>query len=65
MLAETGSAPGASKGVVQNRAIFAEVPGDYIATIELFDDTTKSTTKTDIKFSVAPNQTARTHQDQN
>lgn len=62
LLADTSSAPGSAKGVVQNRAILAEVPGEYIATLELFDETTKSSTKTDVKFSVVPNRTARPRQ---
>jgi hypothetical protein len=57
LVADISSAPGAAKGVVENRAILAEVPGDYIATLELFDETTKSSTKTDIRFSVVPNRT--------
>jgi hypothetical protein len=55
LVADTSSAPGTAKGVVQNRAILAEVPGDYVATLELFDETTKSSTKTDIKFSIVQN----------
>ena len=44
LVADTSSAPGVVKGVVENRSL-SEVPGDYIATIELFDQTTKSSTK--------------------
>ena len=62
LVADTSSAPGAAKGVVQNRAILAEVPNDYIATVDLFDETTKRSTKTDIKFSIVPNRTARPRQ---
>ena len=62
LLADTSSTPGAAKGVVQNRAILADVPGDYIATLELFDETTKSCTKTDIKFSIVSNRTTRPRQ---
>jgi len=58
LVANKSSAPGAPQGVVQNRAILTEVPGDYVATLELFDETTKSSTKTEIKFSVVPNRTA-------
>jgi hypothetical protein len=62
LVADTSSAPGTAKGVVLNRTILAEVPGDYVATLELFDETSKSSTKTDIKFSIVPNQTARPRQ---
>ena len=62
LVADISSVPGAAKGVLQNRAILAEVPGEYIATLELFDETTKSSTKTDIWFSVVPNRPARPRQ---
>ena len=62
VVADMSSAQSAAKGVVQNRAIQAEVPNDYIATVELFDETTKSSAKTDIKFSIVPNRTARPRQ---
>jgi hypothetical protein len=58
LVADMSSAPSVGKGVVENRVILGEIPGDYIATIELFDETTKSSTKTDIEFTVAPNRTA-------
>jgi hypothetical protein len=59
VMADTSSAPGAAKGVVQNRVILGEVPGDYIATIELFDETTKSSTKTNIEFTILPSDRAK------
>jgi hypothetical protein len=62
LVADTSSAPGTAKGVVLNHTILAEVPGAYFATLELFDETSKSSTKTDIKFSVVPNRTARSRQ---
>jgi len=57
-VADMSSAPGVAKGVIENRVIFGEVPGDYVATIELFDETTKGSTKTDIEFAIVPNRTA-------
>ncbi len=62
LVADTSSAPGVAKGVVENRVILGEVPGDYIATIELFDETTKSSTKTDIAFTLVSNRTSRPRQ---
>jgi hypothetical protein len=62
LVADMSSAPGVTKGVVENRVILGEVPGDYIATIELFDETTKSSTKTDIEFAIVPNRTTGAHQ---
>lgn len=59
LVADTSSAPGVAKGVVENRVILGEVPGDYIATIELFDEATKSSTNTDIEFAIVPNRTVR------
>lgn len=58
LVADMSSAPGVTRGVVENRVILGEVPGDYIATIELLDETTKSSTKTDIEFAIVPNRTA-------
>ena len=48
------AASSAAKGVVENRALVAQVPGDYVATLELFDETTKSTSKMETRFSVIP-----------
>ena len=62
LVADASSASGVTKGVVENRVILGEVPGDYIATIELFDETTKSSTNTDIEFAIVPNRTARPRQ---
>jgi hypothetical protein len=62
LVADMSSAPGVAKGVVENRVILGKVPGDYIATIELFDETTKSSTKTDIEFAIVPNRTATSRQ---
>jgi hypothetical protein len=58
LVVDTSYAPDVAKGVVENCILLGEVPGDYIATIELFDETTKRNTKTDIEFGVVPNQTA-------
>ena len=58
LFADTSYAPGMANGVVQNCVILGEVPGDYIATIELFDETTKRSTMTDIEFTVVPDQSA-------
>lgn len=57
LVADVSSEPGVAKGVVENRVILGEVPGEYIATIELFDETTKSSTKTDIEFAIVPSRT--------
>lgn len=54
-VANPSSANGVSPGVVQNLAIVGKLPGDYIATIELFDETTQHSTTADIEFSVVPN----------
>jgi hypothetical protein len=62
LVADTTSVPGAAKGVIQNRAILAEVPGEYVATIELFDETTKRTATADIRFAVVSDRTSRPHQ---
>jgi hypothetical protein len=59
LVADTTFAPGVAKGMVENRVILGDVPGDYVATIELFDETTKSTTKREIEFAVVQNQNAR------
>jgi hypothetical protein len=55
LVANPSSTRGVSPGVVQNFAIVGELPGDYIATIELFDETTRRSITTDIEFSVVPN----------
>ena len=55
VVADTSFAQGVSPGVVQNFAIVGELPGDYIATIELFDETTRSSTSSEIEFTVVPN----------
>ena len=55
LVANPSSTRGVSPGVVQNFAIVGELPGDYIATIELFDETTRRSITTDIEFSVMPN----------
>ncbi len=62
LVADTSSTSGVAKGVVENRIILGEVPGDYVATIELFDETTKSSTKTDFEFAIVPSRTARLRQ---
>jgi hypothetical protein len=54
LVADASSAAGVAKRVVENRVILSEVSGDYIATIELFDETTKSSTKTNIAFAIVP-----------
>ena len=55
VVANTSSAHGVSPGVVQNFAVVGELPGNYIATIELFDETTRCSTSADIEFTVVPN----------
>jgi hypothetical protein len=55
LVANPSSVDGMSQGVVQNFAIVGELPGDYIATIELFDETTKRSATTEIQFSVVAN----------
>ena len=55
LVANPSSANGVLPGVVQNFAIVGELPGDYIATIELFDETTRRSATADIEFSVVPN----------
>lgn len=55
LVTNPSSTRGVSPGVVQNFAIVGELPGDYIATIELFDETTGRSTTSDIEFSVLPN----------
>ena len=62
LVADVSSEPGVAKGVVENRVILGEVPGEYIATIELFDETTKSSTKTDIEFAIVPSRTTGARQ---
>ena len=54
VVAGLSSMTGLTKQVVENRALIAEAPGDYIATLELFDETTKSTAKIESMFSVVP-----------
>jgi hypothetical protein len=49
LLADTPSASRVPKAVVENR--------DHVATIELFYENTKSSTKMDIEFAVVPNPT--------
>ena len=53
LVADASSTP-AAKGVAENRALVADVPGNYTATLELFDEATKNTSKVDMKFSVIP-----------
>jgi hypothetical protein len=55
LIADVSSVPGATQGVVQNRAMVLEAPGEYTASIELFDETTRSRARTDLRFSVVPN----------
>jgi hypothetical protein len=55
LVADTTSPSGVAKGMVENRAVLGDAPGDYIASIELFDEATKSSTKLDIEFTVVPN----------
>jgi hypothetical protein len=62
LMADPSAAPGVERGIVANHALLGEVPGNYIASIELFDDSTGSSTKTDIEFTVVPNRTVRSHQ---
>ena len=61
LVADASCAPGAAGGVIQNHTVLAEVPGDYIATVELFDETTQSTAKREVKFSIIQNRAARSH----
>jgi hypothetical protein len=58
LVADMSSVPGMAKGIVENRIILGEIPGDYVATLELFDETTQSSTKTDIEFALVPNRSA-------
>lgn len=53
LVADASSTP-AAKGVAENRALVADVPSNYTATLELFDEATKNTSKVDMKFSVIP-----------
>jgi hypothetical protein len=57
LVADVSSAHGTPTGVFENRAMVAEAPGEYTATIELFDETTGSRAKTELKFSVVPGRT--------
>src|SRR5580704_7700879 len=50
------------KALLRTASFVGEVPGDYIATIELFDETAKSSTNTDIEFAIVPNRTTGAHQ---
>jgi hypothetical protein len=58
LVADISSVPGTARGVLQNRVIFFEAPGAYLATVELFDETTQQSTKTEIKFFVVANRAA-------
>jgi hypothetical protein len=53
MVANAMIAPGVPKGVAQNRVLVGDAPGEYVATIELVDETTKSRATTEFSFSVA------------
>jgi len=55
LIADVFGLPGTGKGVVQNRVLVVEIPGEYEATLELLDETTGSRTKTELRFSVIPN----------
>jgi hypothetical protein len=52
VLVANGSLIGAPEGVAENRALIAEVPGSYIAVLELLDETTGSRSQIETKFSV-------------
>jgi hypothetical protein len=54
LVTDVSSMSGAVEGVVQNRAMFGAVPGEYAATIDLFDETTKSRARTELRFLVVP-----------
>jgi hypothetical protein len=54
LIADVASVPGTRKGIDQNRILVVEVPGEYTASIELFDETTKSRARTELRFSVIP-----------
>jgi hypothetical protein len=53
MVATATIAPGVPKGVAQNRVLVGDAPGEYVASIELVDETTKSRATTGFRFSVA------------
>jgi hypothetical protein len=52
VLVANASLIGAPEGVAENRALIAEVPGSYIAVLELLDETTGSRSQIETKFSV-------------
>jgi hypothetical protein len=54
-LIDAASAPRTVRGVVQNSAMVTEVPAQYTAVVELFDETTKSRARKELRFSVIPN----------
>jgi hypothetical protein len=54
VVADGSAAASLPKGIVENRALIAEVPGNYIATLELFDETSQIKSKMETKFSVIP-----------
>jgi hypothetical protein len=54
LIADVASVPGTSKGIDRNGVLVVEVPGEYTALIELFDETTRSRARTELRFSVIP-----------
>jgi hypothetical protein len=55
LIADVSRLHGAQKGIDQNRILVLEVPGEYTATIELFDETTRSQATAEFRFSVIRN----------
>ena len=53
MVTNATIAPSVTKGVDQNRVLVGDAPGEYAATIELVDETTKSRATTEFRFSIA------------
>jgi hypothetical protein len=54
IVVDVSARAGLNLGVAQNRALVVDVPGEYSATVDLFDETTQSRTRTEFKFSVLP-----------
>ena len=54
LVSDVSATAGMTQGVAENRALVADVPGNYFATVELSDETTKGTSKSEIRFTVIP-----------
>jgi hypothetical protein len=53
LIVDRTSAQSATKGIEQNGVFVADAPGDYLATIELSDETTGGHASTELRFTVA------------